>query len=78
MTNYVGVGANDTAALRAASPVNFVDADAAPLFLINSAEDPMPFAQLGDMTTKFDSLGITPISSSLCPVRCTLSITGRS
>ena len=67
VTNYVGVGANDTTALHAASPVNFVDADASPLFLINSAEDPMPFAQLGDMTTKLDSAGITAYQQLTLP-----------
>ncbi len=58
VTNYVGVSASDTVALRAASPAWFVDATVAPLFLINSAEDPMPFPQLADMTTKLDSLGV--------------------
>ncbi|MBA3833205.1 MAG: DVUA0089 family protein [Chthoniobacterales bacterium] len=57
-TNYVGVPASDTAALRAASPVSFVDATVAPLFLINSAQDPMPISQLADMTAKLDSLGV--------------------
>lgn len=39
--------------------MNFVDAKAAPLFLINSAQDTMPFSQIADMTTKLNSLGIT-------------------
>lgn len=67
VTNYVGVGANDTAALRAASPVDYVDPDAAPLFLVNSAEDPMPFGQLGDMTRKLDSLGINAYQQLTLP-----------
>ncbi len=57
VTNYIGVTETETSALLAASPVNFVDHQAAPLFLINSAQDPMPFSQLADMTTKLDSAG---------------------
>ncbi len=58
VTNYVGVSEFDLTDLQAASPVNFVDTKIAPLFLINSAQDTMPFSQLADMTTTLDSLGI--------------------
>lgn len=67
VTNYVGVAQSETATLLAVSPVSLVDATTAPLFLINSAEDPMPFAQLGDMTSKLDSLGITQYQQLTLP-----------
>jgi acetyl esterase/lipase len=58
VTNYLNVSEFNTAGLLAASPVNFADANIAPLFLINSEHDTMPFPQLGDMTRKLDSLGL--------------------
>ncbi len=67
VTNYVGTSAADTAALRAASPAWLVDARVAPLFLINSAQDPMPFPQLADMTGKLDSLGVINYRSLTLP-----------
>lgn len=67
VTNYVGVTEFETAALLAASPVNFVDTQAAPLFLINSEQDTMPFSQLADMTTRLDSLGITAYQQLTLP-----------
>ena len=57
VTNYVGVTSDDTAALRAASPAYLADSSTAPLFLVNSSQDPMPFSQLADMTTKLDAHG---------------------
>ncbi len=59
VSNYVGVTASDTAALRAASPAWIVDATISPLFMVNSLEDPMPYSQLGDMIAHLDALGVT-------------------
>lgn len=67
VTNYMGVDSTDTTALRAASPADLVKADVPPLFLINSQEDPMPFPQLADMTTKLDSLGVNTYQSLTLP-----------
>ncbi len=58
VTNYVGVSEFDTEALRAASPAYLADADTAPLFLVHSEGDPMPFSQQGDMTSALDALGV--------------------
>lgn len=59
VTNYVGVPTTDTAALRAASPAWLADADTAPLFLINTVGDTMPYAQLTNMMLHLDALGLT-------------------
>ncbi len=67
VTNYVNVASSDTAGLLAASPVNFVDKKVAPLFLINSAQDTMPFPQLADMTRKLDSLGLSNYQTLTLP-----------
>lgn len=67
VTNYVNVPQSDTADLLAASPVNFVDSNIAPLFLINSAQDTMPFPQLADMTRKLDSLGLSNYQALTIP-----------
>jgi acetyl esterase/lipase len=58
VTNYVGVSESDIAALQAASPAYLADANTAPLLLVNTEQDPMPFSQLADMTTKLDALGL--------------------
>jgi len=58
-TTYVGVPATDTAALRAASPAWLADAKTAPLFIVNSLKDFMPYSQLGDMIQHLDALGLT-------------------
>ena len=57
--NYVGVPATDTAALRAASPAWLVDATIAPLYLVNTIEDSMPYSQLPDMFTRLDGNAVT-------------------
>ncbi len=67
VTNYVGVTSDNTAALRAASPAYLADSSTAPLFLINSSQDPMPFSQLADMTTKLDAHGVTNYSALTIP-----------
>ncbi len=59
VTNYVGVTTTDTAALRAASPAWFVDSAIAPLLMVNSISDPMPYSQMGDMIEHLDALGVT-------------------
>ncbi|MGI8955851.1 MAG: alpha/beta hydrolase family protein [Chthoniobacterales bacterium] len=59
VTNYVGVTTADTAALRAASPAWIADKTIAPLFLVNSARDPMPYVQIPDMIMHLDALGVT-------------------
>ncbi len=59
VTNYVNVPATDTAALRAASPAWIVDSMIAPLLMVNSTRDSMPYAQLGDMIEHLDALGVT-------------------
>ncbi len=59
VTNYVGVDTSATAALQAASPAYVMDSYVAPLFLINTEGDPMPFGQLGDMTAALDAMGVT-------------------
>ena len=60
VTNYVNnVPPTDTAALRAASPAWLADKTIAPLFLVNSVGDSMPYSQLADMITHLDALGVT-------------------
>jgi hypothetical protein len=59
VTNYVGVAQTDVAALQSASPVYLIDSGVAPLFLVHSTDDPMPYSQLGDMTRTLDALGVT-------------------
>ncbi len=67
VNNYVGVTSDDVASLQAASPVYLIDANTAPLFLINTEEDPMPFRQLADMTNRLDELGLTNYQSLSLP-----------
>ncbi|MEP6974831.1 MAG: alpha/beta hydrolase [Spartobacteria bacterium] len=55
--NYVGVTVTNTTALRAASPAWLTSASTAPLFLVNTVGDPMPYVQLPDMMTHFDAAG---------------------
>ncbi len=59
VTNYVNVPVTDTAALRAASPAWLADSTIAPLLMVNSTRDSMPYAQLGDMIEHLDALGVT-------------------
>lgn len=65
--NYVGVPTTDTAALRAASPAWVADASIAPLYLINTIEDPMPYSQLPDMFARLDGLGVTNYQATSLP-----------
>ena len=66
-TNYVNVSTTDIAALRAASPAYLADNSTAPLFLMHTEEDPMPYSQLGDMTSHLDALGVTNYQSLTLP-----------
>lgn len=59
IVNYVNVPTSDTAALRAASPAWLADANTAPLFLVNSVNDSMPYVQIGLMVEHLDALGLT-------------------
>ncbi|MBA3650974.1 MAG: alpha/beta hydrolase, partial [Chthoniobacterales bacterium] len=59
VTNYVDVDSTDTEALRAASPAWLVDSAIAPLLMVNSISDPMPYSQMGDMIEHLDALGVT-------------------
>jgi acetyl esterase/lipase len=59
VTNYVGVDTTQTIELRAASPAYLADTSIAPLFLVHSAQDPMPYSQLADMTDALDALRLT-------------------
>ena len=58
--NYFNnVSTTDVAALRAGSPAWIADNTIAPLFIVNSLEDPMPYSQLSDMIMHLDALGVT-------------------
>jgi len=59
VTNYVGVASTDTASLRAASPAWVVDSQTAPLLLVNSLTEAMPYSQLPDLVQHLDALGVT-------------------
>ena len=59
VTNYVDAPATDTASLRAASPAWLADSAIAPLLLVHTIKDPMPYSQLGDMIEHLDALGVT-------------------
>ena len=65
--NYVGVTTQDIPELQAASPVYLCDAQTAPLFLINTEDDSMPFSQLGDLTRRLDELGVTTYQTLSLP-----------
>ena len=64
VTNYIGGDSSDTAALQAASPAYVMDSYVAPLFLINTEGDPMPFGQLGDMTRRLGRPGRDDLSGA--------------
>jgi len=66
-TNYVNVTTADVAALQAASPAYLVDSETAPLFLMHTEEDPMPYSQLADMTSHLEALGLTNYQSLTLP-----------
>lgn len=65
--NYLDVTIFEIDALRAASPAYLVDSNTAPLFLVNTEGDPMPFSQLGDMTDSLDALGLTNYQALTLP-----------
>ena len=65
--NFVGVPATDTAALRAASPAWQTDGAAAPLLMINTIEDPMPYSQLADMILHLDAAGVASYQAISLP-----------
>ncbi|MEO7725283.1 MAG: prolyl oligopeptidase family serine peptidase [Chthoniobacterales bacterium] len=67
VVNYVGVPATDTEAMRAASPAWLADSATAPLLLVNTVEDSMPYSQLGDMIAHLDSLGVTNYQAITLP-----------
>ncbi len=67
VTNYVGVTSEDTEALQAASPAYVVDSETAPLLLVHSENDSMPFSQQGDMTSALDALGVTNYQAVTLP-----------
>src|ERR1041384_5288924 len=67
VTNYVGVPSSDTASLRAASPAWVVNSSVAPLFLVDSAGDIMPAAQLDDMVAKLNAVGVKNYSAMSLP-----------
>ncbi len=56
--NYVGVSTSNTSALRGASPAWLADGNTAPLFLVNSVGDSMPYSQLPDIIAHLDALGL--------------------
>ncbi len=63
VTNYVGVSAKNSPSLRGASPAWVLDSSVAPLFVIDSADDLMPGAQLDNLITHLDGLGVTNYQS---------------
>ena len=67
VTNYVGVPSTATAALRAASPAWVVDATVAPLFLVDSADDLIPAAQIDDMANALAALRLRNYSATTLP-----------
>jgi acetyl esterase/lipase len=67
VTNYVGCTTFDTGLLQMASPAYLVDGSTAPLFIVHTEQDPMPFSQVADMTTKLDALGVTNYQALTLP-----------
>ena len=65
--NYLDVTTSEIDTLRAASPAYIADSHTAPLFLVNTEDDPMPFSQLGDMTDALDALGLTNYQALTLP-----------
>jgi len=59
VVNYFNVPATDVADLRAASPAWIADKTIAPLFFLNTLEDPMPYSQFSDFIVHLDALGVT-------------------
>ncbi len=67
VTNFVNVPVTDTAQLQAASPAWLADGQTAPLFLINTLEDPMPYSQMGDFIEHLDAAGVTNYAAASFP-----------
>lgn len=65
--NYVNVPITNTEALRAASPAWLADKDTAPLLLVNSVGDSMPYIQLPQMMAHLDALGVTNYQAVTVP-----------
>jgi acetyl esterase/lipase len=65
--NYVGVDLSDIPALRAASPAWLADSNTAPLFLVHTVDDPMPYSQQDDMIAALDAQGVTNYSALTLP-----------
>lgn len=57
VTNYAGSA--DTAALQKASPITYVDAKTAPLFVAASDHEAMPPEQYNDLIKKLNAVGAT-------------------
>ena len=61
----------------ATSPAYLVDAETAPLFLVHSQFDPMPFSQQADMTSALDALGAHQLPGAdvagICAFFCELA-----
>jgi acetyl esterase/lipase len=55
---YLGVPQSDLAVEKAASPGWLADKAIAPLLMVHSTQDSMPYSQLGDMIAHLDSLGV--------------------
>ncbi len=67
LLEYVGVPQTDVTALKAASPAWLADTTIAPLMMVNSLEDPMPYSQLADMLRHLDSLGVVNYQALTIP-----------
>jgi acetyl esterase/lipase len=65
--NYLGVDTTEAPSLQSASPAFAMDRYIAPLFLVNTEGDPMPFSQLGDMTAALDAMGVTNYQALTLP-----------
>lgn len=70
-TNFTGVSnpptSEQTATLQLHSPVYNVDATVAPLLMVNSIYDSMPFVQLADMTNALRALGVANFQTLTVP-----------
>ncbi|MBA3963754.1 MAG: alpha/beta hydrolase [Chthoniobacterales bacterium] len=67
VTNYVGVTTAGTTSLRTASPAWLLGSNTAPLYLVNTVEDPMPYSQLPDFVAKLDAASVTNYQAQSLP-----------
>ena len=67
VTNYANVATTATTTLRADSPAWLADKTIAPLFMVNSIRDPMPYSQIADMIMHLDALGVTNYGTMSLP-----------